>query len=303
MNHPPSRPGNRRLPSEVEGPGRSRDGALARGQSGPALGYSLGARAAVVRATEPTDAHARGRHAPRGSALATAVVALTIVGAAVLVTPLGAEARTAQRRRATSPSSATTTERIDAMERWRRDFAGIRTTERQVDASGTLDASRRQRLLIRLVTPLDAAPGLYFYIERARLDRLPHPLLQEVWKASPQGNRVIVERFRLKAPGRFLGARSSDALLQRLSAQDMEVVKGCDLRFVDQDGRWEGTIEGPQCPSIEGGSTPHRTTLAWTASTIVLDERIVEGQSRAPAAADQDAPYEFFTEQPLEATR
>lgn len=247
---------------------------------------------------------ALGRRAGRIATIVRAALALTIFWATGMLTPhLDAETVVPAQRGGRTPPRSAAAGGVDAMERWRRDFSGIRTTERQVDASADPDASRRQRLLIRPVTPLEAAPGLYFYVERARLDRLQRPLLQEVWRVSAQGDRVIVERFRLKMPARFLGARSSDGLLQRLSAQDLEPIKGCGLRFVERDGRWEGTSEGRQCPSAEGGSSDHHVTLAWTASALVLDERIMDGQGRVDPAADPGTSYEFLPEEPLEATR
>lgn len=187
---------------------------------------------------------------------------------------------------------------------WRRDLPGIRTTEAQFEAEATSDATteHRQRLLIRLLQPSEALPGLHVYVERARLAQLQRPLSQEVWRVSSVGSRIKVERFRLKVPARFLGARSSDGLLGRIVLEDLDPLKGCDVIFDLRDGRWDGATTDRAC-SANAPAAYSRVRITWDAERVTLDERQFAADAREISGPPNGVAYEFAPERPLESTR
>jgi hypothetical protein len=193
---------------------------------------------------------------------------------------------------------------LSPLETWRRGLPGIRTTESQLDAEDSRDApvEHRQRLLIRLLQPSEAMPGLHVYLERGRLAQLQRPISQEVWRVSSAGSRIKVERFRLKVPARFLGARSSDGLLGRVVLDDLEPLKGCDMVFDLRDGRWEGTTSGRACPA-QAPATHSRVRVTWDAQRLTLDERQFAADAREVSGPPNGVAYEFTPERPLESTR
>lgn len=197
------------------------------------------------------------------------------------------------------------TQASNAVDAWRRDLPGIRSTERQLEASApsASDADHRQRLVIRTVQPAAAPAGLYLYVERARLAQLHRPLMQEVWRVTAVGPRVKVERFGLKVPARFVGAHSSDGLMSRLGLDDLDPRKGCDLLFTAREDRWEGATAGRGCASSTAGATYARLRLTWDAEHLTFDERGLDASDREVTSPPNGAPYDFTPEQPLEATR
>lgn len=205
---------------------------------------------------------------------------------------------------ATAPAVAQSASSLSPLDTWRRDLPGIRTTEGQfgADDAGAAPHEHRQRLLIRLLQPTAAMPGLHVYVERGRLGQLQRPLSQEVWRVSGVGARVKVERFRLKVPARFLGARSSDGLLGRIVLEDLEPLKGCDVVFDLRDGRWDGATVGRACRAHPSAAYSLQR-ITWDAARVTLDERQFAADGRELAGPPNSVPYDFAPERPLESTR
>lgn len=105
--------------------------------------------------------------------------------------------------------------------------------------------------------PYELLSGASLFLEQAYDYLLQAPYRLRVLRFTPQADHIALENYQVKDEAEFYGAARNRDLLQKLTADRIEKMPGCDMR-VDWTGQsFKGRVEGKSCLVVRNGKTTY----------------------------------------------
>ena len=147
--------------------------------------------------------------------------------------------------------------------------------------------------------PLELLSGLSVFLEQAYDFALNQPYRVRVLRFLVEGDRILLENYRVKDEEAFYGAARERSRLDHLTAEHLEKLPGCDMNV-----EWTGTsfrgrvVPGKGCVVVRGNKTTYLDNeFELTAESLISYDRGRDPETDELVWGSVAGPFHFVPRQ------